>query len=74
MFINKRMDKQTVVDLHCGILLRNDKELHIYSTIGMNLKVIKLSESQIQKATNILYATHYMTCGKAKTIKRGKKI
>lgn len=52
------MDKQIVVDPRSGILL-SKKELQIY-LIGTNLKIIGLSETQTQKATNILHAALFM--------------
>lgn len=59
------MDKQIVVDPQSRIPL-SKKELQIY-LIGTNLKIIVLSETQTQKATNILHATLFMTSRKAKT-------
>ena len=66
MLINKWMDKQIVVDPHSGIPL-SKKGLQIY-LIGTNLKIIGLSETQTQKATNILHAALFMTSRKAKII------
>ena len=60
------MDKQIVVDPHSGIP-PSKKQLQIYF-IGTNLKIILLSETQTQKATNILHATLFMTTRKAKII------